>query len=596
MKANQRVRRRVRLADAELGPTEPRAPQIQTLLKILDRATLFHSPDGTAYADIEVKGHRETWKVRSLRLREWLTGSFYRETARAANNDAVEQTLRIAEARAKYDGVERQVCVRVGSYHGAIYLDLADTDWRAIQIDAAGWRVVSRPRVRFVRTKGMLPLPLPVRGGRIDQLRKFINVSAGEDFILIKAWLLAAMRDTGPYPVLTINGEQGSAKSTQMEVLRSLIDPSQASLRSPPRETRDLFIAANNAHVLAFDNLSSIPPWLSDELARISTGAAFTTRKLRTDEDETIMQVVKPIILNGITDIVSRPDLSDRCIFVTAERITENDRKPKEDLLATFQLERPSILGALLDAAANGIANLPTTHGQWQRMADFAKWATACESAYTTAGSFNAAYEQNRIEAVKVMLEDDPLAGAILQLKRPWEGTATEMLDELNAKTDRAHISARGWPRDAKALSGQLSRLAPLLRKRGVSVSQLRRTSAKRGWKLVDVSEDKTDLASSSSPGSMTVVTDKVKGDANGSTEHYVTPIVTENPVIIIGNDGRDVSDDKFAGHSGQQHTTAVQSDIDAANQELRIRGEMGGQSHQPARLLRERKRIRVHG
>ena len=343
----------------------------------------------------------------------------------------------------------------------------------------------AHPKVRFVRPKGMLPLPLPVRGGSIGKLRDFINVRADEDFILVVAWLLSAMRDHGPYPVLTAIGEQGSAKSTLIEVLRSLVDPNVAPLRSPPRDDRDLFIAASNAHVLAYDNLSGLPSWLSDGLARISTGAAHATRQLYADQDEILMKAEKPIALNGITDIVNRADLADRCIFVAAERILDKDRKPKQDLMTAFEAERPRILGALLDAVATGIATLPkVTSNDWPRMADFAKWGTACESAYTTPGSFKAAYQRNLVEAVESLLDDDLVAVAVQKLKLPWEGPARKMLEELNTITGQAHVNAKDWPKEANALSARLRRLAPLLRSKGINAEKLPRTSARRGWRL----------------------------------------------------------------------------------------------------------------
>ena len=191
----------------------------------------------------------------------------------------------------------------------------------------------------------MLALPVPVRGGSIGSLRGFINVRADEDFILVVAWLLSAMRDHGPYPVLTAIGGQGFTKSTLLEILRSLVDPNVAPLRSPPRDDRDLFIAASNAHVLAYDNLSGLPSWLSDGLARISTGAAHATRQLYADQDEIFMKAEKPIALNGITDIVNRADLADRCIFVVAERILDKDRKPKRDLDDGLRSRAPAYLG-----------------------------------------------------------------------------------------------------------------------------------------------------------------------------------------------------------------------------------------------------------
>jgi hypothetical protein len=63
---------------------------------------------------------------------------------------------------------------------------------------------------------------------------------------------------------LAIAGEQGSAKTVLSKLLRALIDPSVAPVRALPRDERELFIAASNGHVLAFDNLSGLPPWLSD--------------------------------------------------------------------------------------------------------------------------------------------------------------------------------------------------------------------------------------------------------------------------------------------------------------------------------------------
>jgi hypothetical protein len=176
MSAAPRIRRRLKLRDIGAAPkaNTRRSPQSQTLLEILNGADLFHAPDQTAYADIEIRGHRETWKVRSSGFRDWLSGTYYRRTHEAPNTNAIEQALRNAEARAKYDGLERPVYVRVGRDNGSIYIDLADPDWRAAKIDGAGWNVISRPEVRFVRPKGMLALPLPTRGGSIERLRDFI--------------------------------------------------------------------------------------------------------------------------------------------------------------------------------------------------------------------------------------------------------------------------------------------------------------------------------------------------------------------------------------------------------------------------------------
>ena len=129
----------------------------------------------------------------------------------------------------------------------------------------------------------MLPLPMPMRGGSVEALAPFLNLNGPGDFVLIVAWLLAALRPAGPYPLLAMSGEQGSSKTVLSKILRALVDPNAAPVRSAPREERDLFIAASNGHLLAFDNLSDIPPWVSDALCRLASGGSFALRQLYTD-------------------------------------------------------------------------------------------------------------------------------------------------------------------------------------------------------------------------------------------------------------------------------------------------------------------------
>jgi hypothetical protein len=103
--------------------------------------------------------------------------------------------------------------------------------------------------------------------------------------------------------------------------LRRLVDPNVSPLRSLPREDRDLFIAATNGHVIAIDNVSALPPWLSDTLCRLATGGGFGTRTLYSDQEETLFDAMRPIILTGIDDFVIRGDLADRAIFLRLARI-----------------------------------------------------------------------------------------------------------------------------------------------------------------------------------------------------------------------------------------------------------------------------------
>lgn len=460
----------------EAGEDSGRGPkQADLLIELAQEAELFHSPDATAFADLVVNGHRETWPVRTKGFRRWLARRFFEATGGAPNSEALQSALNVIEAKAHFDGPEREVHIRIGGLGDKLYLDLGDEAWRAVEIDSDGWRVVDEPPVRFRRAAGMQALPTPLPGGSIETLRRFLNVRGDNDFILVVAWALAVLRNRGPYPVIVLSGEQGSAKSTFSAVLRSLLDPNTAPLRALPREDRDLFIAANNGHVLAFDNVSGLPAWISDTLCRLATGGGFAVRQLYTDQDEVLFDAARPVILNGIEDIVTRPDLADRAIFLTLEAIPEERRRPEKELWAEFNASRPQLLGALLDAVSHGVKRLPDTRlDSLPRMADFALWVTACETALWTAGTFGAAYTGNRDEAVDSVIEADPVGSAIRSLigtRTEWTGTASDLLGALDKEVGEKVRKSKAWPASARALSGCVRRAATFLRKVGIDIT-----------------------------------------------------------------------------------------------------------------------------
>jgi hypothetical protein len=172
------------------------------LAQIAACGDLFHTATGTAFADLLVDGHRESWPIRSKRFRGWLRRRYYEATGSALGAQAISSELDLLEARAQFDAPERSVHVRVAEQAGHIYLDLVDDHWGAVEIGPDGWRVNQRPPVRFRRPAGMLPLPVPEPGGSIEALLPFLNLPSRNDFVLVVAWLLATLRPSGPYPLL----------------------------------------------------------------------------------------------------------------------------------------------------------------------------------------------------------------------------------------------------------------------------------------------------------------------------------------------------------------------------------------------------------
>jgi hypothetical protein len=459
------------------GESEGTHSQADVLLEIALEAELFHAADGTGFADITIKNHRETWPIRGKGFRQWLARQYFAKVKGAPSSEAMQSSINVIEAQARWDGPEREVHIRVGGAEGKIYIDLGDPSWQAVEIDAEGWRMIPEPPVRFRRSAGMKPLPRPERGGNINALRKFINLQSDADFVLIVTWLLAALRPCGPYPVLGLAGEQGTAKSTLTAILRRLIDPNTAPLRALSREDRDLFIAATNAHLLAFDNVSGLPAWISDTLCRIATGGGFAVRQLYTDGDEVLFDAARPIVLNGIEDIITRPDLADRSLLTTLVAIERRNRRAEKELLAAFEKVRPLILGALLDGVSCGLRELPNTEmPELPRMADFALWGAACETAFWPKGTFWSAYGSNIEGAVKTVVDADAVATAVCDLMAEqhtageWTGTASQLLDVLTERVGKVQQTAREWPKSANALSGRLRRCTDGLRKLGITI------------------------------------------------------------------------------------------------------------------------------
>jgi hypothetical protein len=538
------------------------------LIELVVDAGLLHTPDGTGYAVLEINGHRETWPIRSKGFKRWLARQFFETTGGAPSSEALYSALNVIEARAHFDAPQMDVHIRVAGHDGKLYLDLADDAWRAVEIDEAGWRIVDEPPVRFRRAAGMQPLPAPVGGGSIEALREFLNVGDDSEFVLVVAWALAVLRDKGPYPVIVLSGEQGSAKSTFSAILRALLDPNTAPLRALPREDRDLFIAAMNGHVLTFDNVSGLPFWISDTLCRLATGGGFAVRQLYTDQDEVLFDAARPVVLNGIEDIVTRPDLADRAIFLTLEPIPEQHRRSEKELWAAFDKACPQILGALLDAISLGLRELPNTKlEKLPRMADFAFWATACEGALWDKGTFWRAYAGNRDEAVDSVIEADPVGSAIRSLmatRTEWTGTASDLLGALSEEVSETVRRAKTWPATPRAISGRVRRAATFLRKIGIDISFAKEGRARtRVIRIFCTSENaaKEPSAPSASSadreygvlgngsGSAPLQTVTQRADANrGHGDH---PTVRDNASDSGEADAADGADANIPSHTG---------------------------------------------
>jgi len=535
--------------------TRERINQATALVRLAGDVALWHDSEGTGWATVDVHTHHEHHRLNSKRFRQWLARRYYEDAGRSANSQAVQEAIGTLEGKAVYDGPEHPTFARIAALDDALYIDLADADWRAVWVDADGWRIITDPPVRFRRAKGTLPLPAPTHQGSIGLLRKYIHVIDDADWRLIVSWLVAAFRDRGPYPILALYGEQGSGKSTTARLLSNLVDPRIAALRAEPKDVRDVAIAATNGWLVSYDNLSHFPIWFSDVLCRLSTGGGFATRALYENDEEALFDMQRPAIFTAIEEIASRSDLLSRALVVTLPPIPPAQRRAETKLLADFERDRPAILGALLDAASRALRDVDSVRfDELPRMADFAEWAVAVAPALGwTATDFLDAYAGNRDAAHDAALDAVLWLPALRVLieSRSWNGTATALLDSLSQQAGETISRQREWPKNGRTLAGQLKRIAPALRATGIDVDFAR--TGKRGTRTINI-EDVGDSASAASAASATSgsrLTQTAPADANGAAHD-----VLRQPVPS-GADATDAADAESRAYSnGRVHAT----------------------------------------
>ncbi|CUH88851.1 DNA primase (bacterial type) [Phaeobacter sp. CECT 5382] len=457
----------------------------------VDDLELWKNPQGEPYVTLRRKGHLENWATGSKVFRDYLAYAHYKTEGKAPSNATLDDKRRMLEGMARFEGETHPVFSRVASIGRTLYLDLGDDDWQSVAITSEGWQVVSHSPARFRRSPAMQGLPKPERHpDGINLLREFLNVGSEDDFRMLVAWVLGCFHPKGPYPILILSGEQGSAKSTTAQTLRDLIDPAQPSTRSTPNSEQDLVIAAMHNHVLSFDNLSTVRPAMADAFCRIATGGGFGTRKLHSDSDEVLFNATRPCLLNGIPDLAARPDLADRSIGIHLPVIPAAKRKTLGAFNRDFAKAKPFILGALLDAVSCALGRIDSVSlSEAPRMADFAKWVVAAEpSLGWTQGAFLDSYGANRSRSDQAAIEGNPVALAILSLldgRTHWSGTATDLRQTLRERFPAMTEDSQSFPRSDARFGAALRRVQPVLRRQGLNISFNR--TGKAGMRMIEL-------------------------------------------------------------------------------------------------------------
>lgn len=460
------------------GKRRRRPRQRDQLFEEFGDLALWHDPSGEPFITLEINGHKENWPIKSPPVERFVAWRHYQKTNSVLSASALADFLRVAQAKAVSEGRMHATFMRFGQHGGDLYYDRGAPDWGAIRITPDGWHEVPEAPCKFVRSKSMLEAPVPVGGAAsaTATLRRFLPADDAAATLCI-AWNVAAMRPTGPYPILLVGGEQGAGKSVFLRLMRTILDPSIAPIRSMPKEERDLVVAAFNSPVLAFDNVSGFASWQSDALCRMATGGAFGTRELYNDRSENLVEFIRPLIINGIGDIHGRPDLADRGLSINLPAIDEKERRTEREMLAEFNAAWPEILGGLLDIASMALRRLPGIKLKGApRLADFCEWILAAAPAMDVEPEeFLAIYSDNRRGVAEMAFSNDPFAVALFDYVQNYHPSGlsmepNELFTALNAAVGEEVRRFAGWPKNVAGFGTRIRRIGPLLRAKGLAL------------------------------------------------------------------------------------------------------------------------------
>ena len=311
--------------------------QSTQILELLAHYPVFVDQANKCFIRVKVSSHTENWSIETTEFTEWLAHLYFQEFSRSTNSASLKDAVTTLKGKAKHSGATQITYLRAGkSDTNGYWLDVGDSNWSSIHVEPDQWTVKTSSEATFFRKDSTNTLPLPTHNGDISHLWEYVNIPE-QDRILVITLLIDYLRPDTAHPLLVLDGEQGAAKSTTQRFLKQLIDPSAMPLRVAPKNEQDFFIAAANDYVLSYNNISTLSPNEQDALCNLSTGGTFVKRALYSDSNEVIINIQRPVMMNGIGTLVTAQDLLERSIYLRLPIINSSNRITEQNLESRFE-------------------------------------------------------------------------------------------------------------------------------------------------------------------------------------------------------------------------------------------------------------------
>lgn len=423
----------------------------------------YFSPDGTGISVL---------KLGSKSFSEYLSQQIWKKDKSTVPGEAIKEALRTLGGIATNEGKQFPLNNRIARIDDTLFYDLGAG---VIEISIEGWRENLNPPILFSRQAHQRPQIKPLNKGNPQRIFEFLNLADEQQKILFLINLAVTFIPNIPHPIFVFYGPQGAAKTTASRIIKDLVDPSFVETLTAPDSEKEFVQQCSHHAVLALDNLTFMPAWLSDALSRAVTGSAFSKRQLYSDDEDILYSFQRSLVLNGINLVIDKPDLMDRSILFELERISEKKRQDEKRFWNKFEEAKPEILGGIFNALSDALKEYDNLIvDRLPRMADFYKWGLAlAEPLGFTTDQFKQAYQTSIDQLNDEAIEANPVGTAILDLileSSEWEGTPQELMVALNQRAEKLSIDQKNkyWPRDPRNVWKRLMRIKHNLQAKGI--------------------------------------------------------------------------------------------------------------------------------
>ncbi len=461
---------------------------IDQAIALFENDEFFKSDTNEAYISLSSFEFRKNIRVGSGEFIDYFYYQYQQIHNQHLSSAYIKDIAQAVSSICKHEGKKYSLHNRMVYKSNEIYIDLGTDDWRVLKINCDGISYPPQIPIKFIRYRGMNPLPLPdVENADITALKSILNIDSDETWRLYLIFILQSYYK-GPYIFINLVGTKGTAKTWTTNVLRNIIDPRVDESRSMPEKIRDAAIQAQNQFLLAFDNISKVSTKMSDFFCRLSAGGGHAERMMYKDDDEKIFFSKRPMLINGINNNILKTDLADRFITINLPKVQE--RASEEELRKKLDNSLPIILGGIYKCLSHMLQS-ETTISELPRMADAINFVTKAEKYLgLNHGDFLNTFNKNQISTEKELAENNILITSIEKFLKQrhnfsFRGQSSELFTSLCKLRNEDELRSHFWPKAPNMLTRMLNEYESLLLSIGISYTPAVKTNGSDSKKVL---------------------------------------------------------------------------------------------------------------